>query len=435
MKIRLKGKKYIFGLRSSALIEMSLFFCLLVLPNYLMGSGNVYTDFHPHPFWFILFLIIVQYGTNEAILCSIIASFLLLFHNLPEQLLNETIYDYLLRITKLPLLWLSSSVIFGQLSTRHIQNIITLEKKLSKAKKYEHSIILAYEKLKKVKEMLEIRVASQVKGTAAIYESIKSIETMNQSLVLLGLEDIITSILNPKKFSIYALGEKGFESAVCVGWQENESFTRRYGAKTPLYREIANNRTILCSINKAHEQILKKEGILAAPSVDPINNEIFGMIKIEELDYDKLNISNIETFKVLCEVVGLAYANAQKYQKISDNSLIHYDTDLPSFTLFEKQRDLLKAAKAKDALTITIKYTNNSVSGRKKHYSDLVKLTDQLKKLLPKSSNFYIGKQQDREIMVIVPKATKSTLNKTLVQFEKKLTKKSIRFSYKIQSC
>ena len=59
------GSARIQGLRKSALIEMSLFFLVTLLLDVLATGGTRFWEVAPHPFWIIVILMTVQYGSAE----------------------------------------------------------------------------------------------------------------------------------------------------------------------------------------------------------------------------------------------------------------------------------------------------------------------------------------------------------------------------------
>lgn len=329
--------KTFLGIRSIALLEMALFFAILSVLDISFGNGDRFIMTEPHPFWVIILLVTVQYGTLEGLIATGMATFVLFAWHVPEQQVNQTIYDYWLSIVHRPLLWCCAAVILGELRAKHARETKELQEKFSLEEQKNATIAEAYNNLKRIKEKLETHMAGELQSTVAAYRALKSVGSLNPSRTLLGMEEIVSAVLSPEKFSIYALGPSGFESATCAGWEENEPYSRRFLSSTPLYHEVAARHRILCCVNDEDAKILGNEGILAGPLIDTDTGNVFGMLKIEDMGFHKLTLSNVETFRILCEVAGISHSNAERYQQVEANSLVNYDNHLLSHTFYQKQ--------------------------------------------------------------------------------------------------
>ncbi len=60
------------GIRVSALVEIALFLIILTFFNKWLGDGNRFVDNPLHPFWIIILLVTVQYGTVEGIVATLL---------------------------------------------------------------------------------------------------------------------------------------------------------------------------------------------------------------------------------------------------------------------------------------------------------------------------------------------------------------------------
>ena len=327
------------GIRRVAFLEIALFFAIMLILDIVVGSGNRFIDAYPHPFWIIVLLITIQYGTTEGLIVAAVSTTVFLAWNLPAQQLDQSIYDYLLHIVYRPLLWFCSAVLFGELRNRHIKAADELDENFREAEEKNITITNAYGNLKKIKEKLETHMAGELHSSINAYNAIKSIGTLNPSRTLLGMEEFVKAVLDPEKFSVYGLGPDGFESAICVGWDdEGEQYSRRFLNTSPLYHEIAGRQRMLCCINDEDAGILGEEGILAGPLIDSDTGEVFGMLKIEDIGFTRLSLNNVETFRVLCEVTGIAHSNAERYRQAEANSLINMDNHLYSYAYFQQQK-------------------------------------------------------------------------------------------------
>ncbi len=328
--------KTVFGLRRSAIVEMLFFFLATLIIDHFFFSGDRFASTSLHPFWIIVLLLSVQYGTGEGFLAAALSSAALLIGNLPEQELSQDRYQYLFALCRLPLLWFGVALILGELRMRHIRERDDLRRNLRDTRKREEDISLAYRRLRGEKEKLEARVAAQMNTALMIYEAAREIEKLEPAEVLAGMADVVRSVMRPEKFSIYLLKDSSLELAISEGWERTDRFIRAFNSSISIFREIIGIQKYLCCVDPEDERSLAGEGVLAGPLMNAEKGVVFGMLKIEQLGFLKLNFSNVQTFKALCSWVGTAYANARLYEAAQSDSLISRDTQLFSHRFFQK---------------------------------------------------------------------------------------------------
>src|SRR5207249_9791346 len=96
-------------------------------------------------------------------------------------------------------------------------------------------------------------------------------------------------------------------------WSAEDSYSLELSAQSTVYQEIIGRRSGLCCGNRDEEIMLGSEGMLAAPLVNSETGEVLGMMKIETLGFADLNLSSVQTFKVLCDCIVTAYENHLSY--------------------------------------------------------------------------------------------------------------------------
>jgi polysaccharide biosynthesis protein PelD len=396
------------GLRTTAVLETVAFLITITAVNYLFADGARFIDFSPHPYWIIILLITLQYGTNEALMSTALSTVFLLFWNLPEQQMDQSTFDYVFTITSRPLMWMMASVVLGELRVRHIQQNDKLQMELNAVLNREHSITRAYEQLREVKESLETRIAGHLQSSVSSYKSLKSIEGLNPVQILMGVGDMVGNVLNPEQYSVYGYGPNGFEVISSEGWDESDSYSRRLSQESPLYQELVNHHRVICVINRLDAEILGAEGILAGPLVDPQDGKIFGMLKIETFDFIDLTVVNVETFKALCEWAGSAYAQARQFQETLLDGMHNLETGILSNRFEKIQRTQLENLKKEldvDSTAIKIKLTNVGQLTGAERVSTAIDLLKLLKSVLPSYALICEGRRPNVEFVIWLPGA------------------------------
>lgn len=303
------------GLRVSALIEISAFLAAALAIDHFLLDGDRLAGFTPHPFWIIVLLSAAQYGAKEGLTAALLASAALLVNNLPEQGFSEDLYAWLLRATREPLLWIFAAVIIGEIRDAQRRERDALREDLREAREHADGIGAAYEKLSRLKDHLEARVAGQVRTVHSIFTASRSIERQDTGQVLAGIQQLVPAVMNPRKFSLYLLNGRVLEAAMSEGWTDHDAFATEFDHSTALYQAVISHRRHLVATRPSHGLILGAEGLLAGPLTSSETGEVIGMLKIEEMDFLDLVPSNVQNFRILCEWIGSAYANAQHWEE------------------------------------------------------------------------------------------------------------------------
>ncbi|MCP5361526.1 MAG: GAF domain-containing protein [Hyphomicrobiales bacterium] len=397
--------RYFIGFRLSALLETLAFLSFCLLLDFLFGEGNRFWSVSPHPFWIVVLLVAVQYGTKEAVVAALLSSAFLLVGNLPAQQLQTT-YEYLLEISQRPILWLATSVVLGEMRVRQIRERNDLRNRLYTAERETYTITRAYQRLKEVKESLETRLAGEMRSAISIYEAAKALRSLDRGQIIHAVQDVIHATLNPQKFSLYVIEESGLRLATTQGWDESDHFVQFYPSDTPLYQRIVGEKKILCVVNENDERILTGQGIVAGPLIDGVSGEIFGMLKVEKMDFAALNMRTIETFRIVCEWIGMAYANAGKYQFAKQDSIINYDQMVFSHSFYRRQSDFLSALAKRvgfDLTVIFIRLTNAAeLSERERNHCARL-LGDAVRASLRKVDHIFNERRSESDFAILLP--------------------------------
>lgn len=354
-------RKTVFGMRSSALLEIFIALVIMLAIAVAMQDHTRYWDVNPHPFWFVVLFIACKYGTKEAVVAALLSSIALLYGNMPEHTISQDSYAYLMAALKLPVLWLISAVAFGELRMLHIRERNLLESSLKESGSREQSIATSYQRVKTLKDQLEMRMAGQLRSSISAYQAARSMETLSPTDVLKGLEDLVNSSLYPEQFSVYTLNDNKLDVTLTHGWKEEDKLLRSFSSSNALYKSIVAKHEILCVINSEHERIMAGQAIIAGPLLDKDSGAVIGMLKIEKMNLSDLHLSNIEAFGTICEWAAMAIINANKYQAAKTGSIVNPDHNLFTYNYFKRYTEYMRSLAERlgfDVSMIAIKLNN-----------------------------------------------------------------------------
>ncbi|MBP2315776.1 GAF domain-containing protein [Azospirillum soli] len=335
------GSRRFLGFRRVALIELALFFLVAFGLDFTVGAGERFDGIQPHPFWIPVLLLSIQYGTNEGVLAAVAASIALRLGNMPEQLITQDFYQYLYAVSREPILWLVASVLFGELRMRQIRERDELRASLDLARKESDAIARSYRQLKSVKESLETRVAGQLRTVFTLYQAARSIDRLDEGEVMLGVADLIRTVMRPEKFSLFLLNNDVLESVTNEGWDDEDNYARWFDNSSQLFETVVGRQRMLCVAKHEDERILQGEGVLAGPLVSDDTGEVVGMVKIESLGFMDLSVNSVENFRILCEWIGTALAKARQFRELNEQRLFTQDGALYSSGFIDRQAEFL----------------------------------------------------------------------------------------------
>lgn len=391
--------------RTSALLEILLYCLLFTLYDEAFGKGDRFFASAIHPFFFMVILVTVQYGTLEGIAATLIATLFLFSGDIPKESADEPLFEYQFKLSINPLIWFATAFVLGEMRTRIEHEKEGYKGQVAELTRERDVIASEYSGLKESKEELEAFVVSQQHSLANTYKELRSLETLRPALLLSNLEHIVLAALRIEKFSVYANGENGFEIVRSHNWRESDRFKQRITRGEKLYHEVAVEKKCLCIINEIDEKTLDNQGLLIAPLVNQQKNEVFGMLKVEKMRFMELNISTIETFKGVCEIIGMAYSNAIRHSELKKTSL--YALEYPhlfSLNLYREQRELLKLLSKRSRFPLSEILL--SFDGKYSWKSGKIlteKLSELIVKNLPATAQSFLGNRLTANIITLLP--------------------------------
>ena len=335
-----KHSKFL-GFRVSAIIEAIVLIAIFLIMDAAFGAGNRFMDVNPHPFWVVVILLAVQYGTNEGLLAALLASAALFLGNFPVQPEGIDRYDFLYDVFIVPILWFVFGWLIGEIRMRHVRERNRLTKDLEDSHGREELISESYNFVKTRKEALEVQVAGQLTSAIEAYRAAKAVETLDPKSVMQGIETLISSVLGPQKFSLYLFHDNRLTATILHGWQQSDNYLQEIDSFSPLYQAIVGQQQTLIIANEEHERSLDGQGLIAGPILDPETRRVVGMLKIEQMDFISMSLNTVESFKALAEWIGTALINARNYQTVKSEAMVNPERGLLSYSYFQRQSDYM----------------------------------------------------------------------------------------------
>ncbi|MDH5393520.1 MAG: GAF domain-containing protein [Gammaproteobacteria bacterium] len=296
--------------QAMALLEVVVILAATLVLDYFFFGGTRFRQIEPHPYWVLVLLMSAQYGTRTGLITALAASLVLVLGNVPDRALEQDLHQWFFMLFKLPILWLIASVIIGEISFRHINASMHLNRQLEDYAQRQATLSDSFDEINEIKEKLEIRLAGQSRTIRKTLKAAREMESLEPRQVLERAQNLIASMLEPDKFSIYLLADDQLQLAFEHGWTETDNFVRDFDSESPLFKSVIRERNVLCIADPADEAVLKQQGLLAGPLIMPESGELFGMLKIEQQSFSQLSLNTIKDFNSIREWIGAVYAKS-----------------------------------------------------------------------------------------------------------------------------
>lgn len=301
-------------LRLSAIIELAVFIGLFLLADFTMGTGNRFWMIAPHPLWAVVILLSVQYGTSAGLIAAIAASITLLSGHFPAQNVDQDYYDYLLYIGWRPIVWMLIGLFLGELRRRQLVQNAELRADLAQTELREETLSKAYASTMERVHFLERQIATQAQTVLTVFRAAQNVEQLEIGDVITGIESLVDEILAPNKFSVFVPSRNNLDALVSHGWDTPTEFSRQIHGDSLLYSSLLTERRILMVNRVDDAAILGNDAIIAIPVQNSATGEVLAVIRIEEIDFDKLNSSLLINANLVRQWLSSAFAKAETYE-------------------------------------------------------------------------------------------------------------------------
>jgi hypothetical protein len=194
-----------------------------------------------------------------------------------------------------------------------------------------------------------------------MYEAAQAIEKLDPEEVLSGVANIVRTVMNPQKFSLFVLEGDRLRAAMEDGWSSGDVYQRTFPSSSALFQRIVGRQRILCAANEEDEQLLEDQGVLAGPLLRQERGTVLGMLKIEQLGFLDLNFAGVQNFKILCEWIATAYGKALRFQEAERDRVLDSETQLYSHAFLPRQTEYVSVLARRlgfDLSVVTLRLEN-----------------------------------------------------------------------------
>jgi polysaccharide biosynthesis protein PelD len=307
----------VFGLRTSAVIEVVLLIVALVAVDIIWGRHNRFAHISPSPFWIPVLLAASYYGLREGLFAAFLSMVAISFGGHLPARPNDVagVQEWIIRVGREPVLWVLAAIVLGSIRDAFRHRMLLMQERLSAATERADALNRACELLTRQKQNLETRVVSRSVTVNAMYNASRAVDREGVGDVLMGVSELVRTTLSPRKFSLYLLHDDRLEAAISEGWVKGDHFERVFETGSSLHEAIVHQQRHVVVVHPQDEAILREDGLLAGPIVDPQTHAVLGMLKIEAMEFVELNVTTLRNFELLCRWIGASLSHAHRMER------------------------------------------------------------------------------------------------------------------------
>lgn len=397
------------------LTEVIFLLAAVLAVDYYFFAGDRFWGVHPHPFFFIVLLVCVQYGAAEGLATALLATATLTTGNFPEQTFSQNIYDYIFNVWHQPVIWIVSSVILGGFRDRYLEERKILQKKWDHSLKQVEIFSKACEVSDIERKRLETHVSGQASFLLSLHQTALDIGAVGSEQVFDNILEITQRVTKSNKCSWYVLDNAILESNSQVGWDMDDPYSRMFNALSPLFEQVIRHKRILSITNPEDEEILDGQGMMAGPIIHPDTKKVYGMLKIEDMGFLSLNIQSVKTFEQLCDWLGtlLNPESASKHEThdtdeamvVRANADVSHNTKMFSNNYFEQLSQFLTLHNYKGSFegqSIILHPPANVFLNEELQQKIETTINETMRNLLGEEIQFFEGKKDNSEFIVVI---------------------------------
>lgn len=282
----------------NAVIELVVFFVVVMGLEWGLQSFPDLNEFEPHPFWLPVLLLSLQYGTVSGLLAAGIAIVLTAFMGWPEQDIGENHFNYLIRIWTQPVLWLSAAMLLGQFRMRQISERRELHRLADELYTQREAIADNSAHLRKRCEMLERKIAGgETPGALALLDAFAALGRADPQEIHSGFDSIMQAAFGPGQYSLFVLNDRELSLVCSSGWDEQSSWRQKFSADDALFVAISQASDGVTVLRRQDDSALSDQGLAAIAVRSGSAERLLGMLKVEFMEparFDHQVLSRLE---------------------------------------------------------------------------------------------------------------------------------------------
>lgn len=266
---------------AGAFAELFVLLALIQLAHATVPGLDI-NDLEPSPYWLPILLLSLQYGTVAGLMAAGAATLAYVLSGLPEQVIDEHHFSYLLRVWALPILWIAVALILGQFRLRQIERKQELKSALDQRTQEAESLSVYARDLEKHARQLERQITSAAPAAGPeLLDAIAGLDVAGSDLTA-ALGRLFAAAFPGARVTVYAVNPAGLEAGYSTA--HGAAAKCSIAADHPVYRAAVSERRALSVLTANGEAELAGAALAAAPVLHGESGRVVAVLTIEAAD-------------------------------------------------------------------------------------------------------------------------------------------------------
>lgn len=317
------GKNRLLTMKSSAILEALLGYTLIIFTNvYLFPGDPGFLQAKVHPYWLVIVLLASRYGFGAGFGSGLLAALLFLGAQYLEQpSLDFFTYETLDRWW-LPLLFVSTGCILGEIRTIHIREYQELQRDFEDLKHNHQLLESQYDVLRQAKQEVDSRIISQEQTLSTLYEAAQGLQSLEEKEIYPSTLSLLEQYLGVTACSVYEKQDNILQCVHSLGQPEKGARKMQLPLNDPFVgRALLERKTM--SLNQAiSKKNARPDMLVAAPVMSADQNKVLGALVVEDMPFLKYTNNSVRMVSMLADWCGASLTNARLHQDVKARLIV-----------------------------------------------------------------------------------------------------------------
>jgi len=264
----------------------------------------------------------ILYGNRQAILAVALSGGLFVYQKLLDgrdaiSLTYDT--DFFFQIA----IYIFIGLVVGYTVERKNMQINDQAQKLAEVNERYMFLDHVYNEVREVKDELQLRILNSGDSYGKIYHATKELESLEPTLVFNAAVNVVKSIMNAPRVSIYAVNQnQSYLRLIASSGYQQENLAKSIKVADHSYlHELMNNGSM--HINR---ELQDKVPLMSAPIFH--KDRIATVISIDGLSFENFSLYHQNLFRITVDLISSALTKAFVYIDATENKRFFKDTTI-----------------------------------------------------------------------------------------------------------
>lgn len=268
----------------AAVVEAVVLLVPVILLEWLVPSFPDLTLWQPHPYWFAVLLLSLQYGVPSGLMAAAIAIVGQVLIGLPEPDIGENHFYYLVRVWTTPVLWLVAAILLGSFRTEQLRRNAELVERVDVLGAQRQSLFEQATSLRQRCDRLERRIVSRSTSEGEqLLDAFARLERARSDQISSAFAAAAGAAFPTGALSLLAATGAGLEVVATANWPQSAQWSRRIMRDAAIWRAVVGEARSLSMLKTGDALAIGRDAMFVVPVFAPRTGDVIGAVRIDML--------------------------------------------------------------------------------------------------------------------------------------------------------